>query len=100
MKQVYNGPSRIRIHFLRPLESLFFCLFASLRLLFSFLSLFSSHLELVPQLKKDGTPQTRTPSRFALFVKENFARIKKGNEAFSHQDVMRALSSEFAKLNT
>ncbi|KAM7450312.1 hypothetical protein ABFA07_001882 [Porites harrisoni] len=57
-------------------------------------------LELVPQLKKDGTPQTRTPSRFALFVKENFARIKKGNEAFSHQDVMRALSSEFAKLNT
>ncbi|CAH3186341.1 unnamed protein product [Porites evermanni] len=57
-------------------------------------------LELVPQVKKDGTPQTRTPSRFALFVKENFARIKKGNEAFSHQDVMRALSSEFAKLNT
>lgn len=61
---------------------------------------FSSRLELIPQLKKDGTPQIRTPSRFALFVKENFARIKKGNEAFSHQDVMRALSSEFAKLNT
>jgi len=57
-------------------------------------------LELVPQLKKDGTPQTRTPSRFALFVKENFARIKKDNEHFSHQEVMKALSSEFAKLRT
>ena len=60
----------------------------------------SSRLELVPQLKKDGTPQTRTPSRFALFVKENFARVKKDNENFSHQEVMKALGSEFAKLST
>ena len=66
---------------------------------FSF-SVPSSRLELVPQLKKDGTPQTRTPSRFALFVKENFARVKKDNENFSHQEVMKALSSEFAKLST
>ena len=59
-----------------------------------------SRLELVPQLKKDGTPQTRIPSRFAMFVKENFARIKKDNETFSHQEVMKALSSEFTKLST
>lgn len=59
-----------------------------------------SRLELVPQLKKDGTPQIRTPSRFALFVKENYARIKGDHETFSHQDVMKALSSEFSKLST
>ncbi|XP_020609888.1 acidic repeat-containing protein-like isoform X2 [Orbicella faveolata] len=59
-----------------------------------------SRLELVPQLKKDGTPQTRTPSKFALFVKQNYARIKSDNDRFSHQDVMKALSSEFAKVST
>ncbi|XP_022800723.1 acidic repeat-containing protein-like isoform X3 [Stylophora pistillata] len=59
-----------------------------------------SRLELVPQLKKDGTPQIRTPSRFALFVKENYARIKGDHETFSHQDVMKALSSEFSELST
>lgn len=60
----------------------------------------SRRLELVPQLKKDGTPQARTPNRFALFVKENFARVKKDNEFFTHQEVMKALSSEFSKLST
>lgn len=60
----------------------------------------NSRLELVPQLKKDGTPQTRTPSKFALFVKQNYARIKSDNDRFSHQDVMKALSSEFAKVST
>ncbi|XP_068718282.1 germ cell nuclear acidic protein-like [Montipora capricornis] len=57
-------------------------------------------LELIPQLKKDGTPQTRTPSRFALFVKDNFARVKKDNASLSHQEVMKTLGSEFAKLSS
>ena len=67
---------------------------------FSFFLVFYSRLELVPPLKKDGTPQNRTPSRFAMFVKENYARIKSGHETFSHQDVMKALSTEFSKLGT
>ena len=70
------------------------------RFFFFFFFISYSRIELVPQLKKDGTPQIRTPSRFALFVKENFARIKNGNEHVSHQEIMKALSSEFAKLNT
>ena len=61
---------------------------------------FISCLELIPQLKKDGTPQTRTPSRFALFVKDNFARVKKDNASLSHQEVMKTLGSEFAKLSS
>ena len=65
-----------------------------------FLLLSNSRLELVPQLKKDGTPQTRTPSKFALFVKQNYGRIKSDHDRFSHQDVMKALSSEFAKVST
>ena len=59
-----------------------------------------SRIELVPQLKKDGTPQKRTPNKFAMFVKENFARVKKENEGFAHKDVMKQLSADFAKLST
>ena len=66
--------------------------------LFPFVS--NSRLELVPQLKKDGTPQSRMPNRFALFVKQNYARIKSDNDTFSHQEVMKALSTEFTKLST
>ena len=73
---------------------------AVVQVLFSFFLVYYSRLELVPPLKKDGTPQNRTPSRFAMFVKENYARIKSGHETFSHQDVMKALSTEFSKLST
>ena len=52
MKQVYNGPSRIRIHFLRPFESLFFCPFALFRLLFSFVSLFFQPLRTRSSVKE------------------------------------------------
>lgn len=55
---------------------------------------------MVAALKKDGTPQKRTPNKFAMFVKENFARVKKANQAFSHKDVMKQLSVDFAKLST
>ena len=70
------------------------------KFLFFSLPVSNSRLELVPQLKKDGTPQSRTPNRFAMFVKQHYARIKSDHEIFSHQDVMKALSSEFAQLST
>ena len=36
-----------------------------------------SHLELLPRLNKDGTPaKTRAATKFSLFVKENYGRIK------------------------
>ena len=52
MKQVNDGPSRIRIHYLRRLESHFFCLFALLRLLFSFVFSFFQPLRTRSSVKE------------------------------------------------
>ncbi|XP_064610050.1 germ cell nuclear acidic protein-like [Liolophura sinensis] len=47
-----------------------------------------------------GTPYTpRAPSKFALFVKENYKTIKQSNSDFKHSDVMKALSKQFAEKN-
>ncbi|CAM1308735.1 ACRC (predicted) [Pycnogonum litorale] len=44
-----------------------------------------------------STPRTpRTPSRFAVFVKENYGTIKKSNHKAKHGDVMRLLGAEFS----
>ena len=45
-----------------------------------------------------GTP--RTPNKFALFVKENYGSVKRGNKAVTHKDVMTILSSDFARQNS
>ncbi|XP_037789346.1 uncharacterized protein LOC119584767 [Penaeus monodon] len=46
-------------------------------------------------------PKTpRTPGAFALFVKENYGSIKKSRDNLKHADVMKILSTEFAKLKT
>lgn len=51
-------------------------------------------LQLKAPLKKDGTPRTpRAPSAYTLFVKENFASIKKANPSSTPSEVMRTLSS-------
>ena len=55
-------------------------------------------LILLPTINKDGTPATpRTPNKFALFVKENYASTKKFNTQMKHADIMRLLSKDFAK---
>lgn len=47
-----------------------------------------------------STPYTpRAPSKFALFVKENYKTIKQSNTDFKHSDVMKALSKQFAEKN-
>ncbi|XP_070554521.1 germ cell nuclear acidic protein-like isoform X2 [Ptychodera flava] len=53
--------------------------------------------ELLPPMRKDGTPaRTRTPNKFALFVKENYSAIKSKEKSLRHADVMRLLSAEFS----
>ncbi len=48
--------------------------------------------------KTVSTPHTpRAPSKFALFVKENYATVKKGG-TLSHKDTMKQLSDDFAKV--
>lgn len=43
---------------------------------------------------KDGTPRKEKPlNGFALFVRENYARLKEGNSEMSHSKVMEALST-------
>ncbi|XP_072170840.1 uncharacterized protein [Diadema setosum] len=57
----------------------------------------SGRLELQPTLNKDGTPaKARGPNPFAMFVKQNYASVKKTHSATNHADVMRLLSQEFA----
>lgn len=46
--------------------------------------------------KSAATP--RTPNKFALFVKENYGSMKRDNN--THKDVMRMLSSDFARQNS
>ncbi|XP_046854411.1 HMG box-containing protein C19G7.04-like [Xenia sp. Carnegie-2017] len=56
-----------------------------------------SHLKLLPQMNKDGTP--RAPSKFSLFIKDNYRKIKSANQELSHQDVMKELSKQFAEVD-
>ncbi|XP_077984599.1 uncharacterized protein LOC144439202 [Glandiceps talaboti] len=52
---------------------------------------------LLPTLRKDGTPaKTRTPNKFALYVKENYSTVKSKRKSMKHADVMRLLSAEFS----
>ena len=37
----------------------------------------------------------RQPSRFALYVKENYGSVKKESNLSSHKDVMQELSKKF-----
>jgi hypothetical protein len=54
-------------------------------------------LELLPRLNKDGTPaKTRAPTKFSLFVKDNYGQIKAKEPKSSHQEVMKELSKQFA----
>jgi predicted SprT family Zn-dependent metalloprotease len=39
----------------------------------------------------------RTPSKYNLFVKENFARIKIANAHVSHKDIMKLIAEEYKK---
>ena len=45
-----------------------------------------------------STPVTpRTPNKFALFVKDNYASTKKGNADLKHGDIMKLLGKEFSE---
>ncbi|XP_064637751.1 germ cell nuclear acidic protein-like [Lineus longissimus] len=48
-------------------------------------------------LKKALGSTTKTPNKFAMFVKENYGSIKSSNQKSKHKDIMKLLSSEFAK---
>lgn len=50
-------------------------------------------LQLKTPLKKDGTP--KTPSAYSLFVKEQFASVKKENPYATQAEVMKLLSSKW-----
>ena len=39
----------------------------------------------------------RTPNKFALFVKDNYATAKKDNADLKHGDIMKLLGKEFAE---
>ena len=39
----------------------------------------------------------RTPNKFALFVKDNYASTKKENSDLKHGDIMKLLGKEFAE---
>ncbi|KAL1459903.1 hypothetical protein WDU94_011850 [Cyamophila willieti] len=58
---------------------------------------------LLTNSRQGQTEQTtkRPPTQFALFVKENYARVKQENVGVKHGDVMKLLSQKFAqtKLN-
>lgn len=57
-----------------------------------------SHLGLLPRLNKDGTPaKTRAPTKFSLFVKDNYGKIKAKDPRSSHQEIMKELSKQFAQ---
>ncbi|TPX43010.1 hypothetical protein SeMB42_g03253 [Synchytrium endobioticum] len=56
-----------------------------------------SRLSLMERASKDGTP--KAPSKFALFVKENFKTTKDGNVGASHAEVMRLLSESYRALS-
>jgi hypothetical protein len=41
-----------------------------------------------------GTP--RTPNKFALFVKDNFASVKRSNPGVEHGKIMAIISSQYS----
>lgn len=45
-------------------------------------------------------PRERTPSAFALYVKNNYAKIKQQNAGVPHKDVMKILGQMFSNLKT
>lgn len=57
-----------------------------------------SRLELLPRMNKDGTPaKPRAPSKFSLFVKANYRKVKTNEPGSSHQEIMKELSKRFAE---
>lgn len=42
------------------------------------------------------TKLPRKPSKFALFVKENYNRVKRENTSIKHGEIMKILGSEYA----
>lgn len=46
--------------------------------------------------ESDSAKIPRTPSAFAMFVKENYGKIKKENGKLPHGDVMKLLGQQFA----
>ncbi|OUM70441.1 hypothetical protein PIROE2DRAFT_1301 [Piromyces sp. E2] len=60
----------------------------------------SGEIKLMSKLKKDGTPyKKRTEGKFALYLKENYDRIKKENPTLSHKDIMSYAAEEYNRLN-
>ena len=56
-----------------------------------------SRLELLPRLKKDGTPaKPRAPSKFSLFVKDNYRIVKENEPGLRQKEIMKELSKRFA----
>lgn len=57
------------------------------------------HIDPLKELYKLEEPKSkppRKPSRFALFVKENYSRVKQENPLLKHGEIMKTLGSEFA----
>jgi len=55
-------------------------------------------LKLMEKLKKDGTPyKERTPGKYALYVKENYSKVRKANEGLSQKEIMILLAKEYKK---
>jgi HMG (high mobility group) box. len=44
----------------------------------------------------DDAPK-RPPTQFAMFVKDNYAKVKQENAGTKHGDVMKILSKKFAE---
>ena len=64
----------------------------------------SSPFQLLVNTKKGvqtpATPSTpRTLNKFAMFVKENFGKVKSSQKGASHKEVMQQLSKDFAAKN-
>ena len=55
-----------------------------------------SFLELLPQLKADGTPAVVRVNKYAQFVKENYAAVKSQSPWRRHKEVMEKLSERYA----
>jgi len=52
----------------------------------------------IPELQNDKSSASATPkapNAYAIFVKENFATIKKGNPSKSHREIMMLISDKF-----
>ncbi|XP_057306459.1 germ cell nuclear acidic protein-like [Hydractinia symbiolongicarpus] len=49
----------------------------------------------IPELIQNNKQTPKTPNSYALFVKENFASVKKANPGFSHKQLMENISQKF-----